>query len=101
VLGWTDPVLDFLPELASAEKVVLMLYAAATNHEGHAWPSVATLARRSGYSERAIKATRRTLVERGLLVRDGDAIGSRGQPTPRFRVKGGEPGFTPFRRRRH
>jgi Helix-turn-helix domain len=89
MLGWADDVLELVAELsAPTEKVVLMLYAAAANQEGVAWPSLAALARKSGYTRQAVYMARRSLAERGWLIPDGFATGPRGQRTPRFRVKG-------------
>lgn len=59
-------------DLPSDEKFVLMAYADHADHDGrNVFPSVATVARKTGYSERSVQRITRSLEAKGHLVPDG------------------------------
>ncbi|WP_425698885.1 helix-turn-helix domain-containing protein [Micromonospora trifolii] len=55
-------------DLGKNERAVAIAIAAHANHEGHAWPSVATLAEYAGCSERTVQRALAKLVQLGRLV---------------------------------
>ncbi|WP_158610135.1 helix-turn-helix domain-containing protein [Micromonospora globbae] len=55
-------------DLKPTERLVLVAIVAHSNAEGHAWPSVATIAEYVGCSERTVQRALRRLVEVGRLV---------------------------------
>jgi hypothetical protein len=55
--------------LPAMQKLVLLAIADCANDEGLAWPSIATLARKSGASERTVQRHIRELEEAALLSR--------------------------------
>lgn len=55
-------------DLKPTERLVLVAIVAHANAEGHAWPSVATIAEYVGCSERTVQRALRRLVEVGRLV---------------------------------
>ena len=59
-------------DIPQNEKFVLLAYADHADHDGgNMFPAVSTVARKTGYSERSIQRTTRTLVEKGYLVASG------------------------------
>ncbi len=52
------------------QKLVLLALADCANDEGLAWPSVATIAKKSGCNERTVQRNLRALEDAGLIVRD-------------------------------
>lgn len=65
------------------EKLVLLAYADHADHEGcNVYPSVKTIARKTGYSERSVQAITRNLEKAGILVADGSGP----QGTNRWKV---------------
>jgi len=59
-------------DLPQNEKFVLLAYADHADHNGdNMFPAVSTVAKKTGYSERSIQRTTRTLVEKGYLVASG------------------------------
>jgi DnaD/phage-associated family protein len=72
-------------EMEPNEKLVLLAYADHASHDGTGiWPAVATIMKKTGYSERSVQAITRSLEEKGLLVEDGS--GPKG--TNKWRVGG-------------
>lgn len=55
-------------DLGKNERAVAIAIAAHTNHEGNAWPSVATIAEYAGCSERTVQRCLVKLVQLGCLV---------------------------------
>ncbi|MEU8170716.1 helix-turn-helix domain-containing protein [Micromonospora sp. NPDC049004] len=55
-------------DLGKNERAVAIAIAAHANHEGNAWPSVATLAEYAGCSERTVQRALAKLVQLGRLV---------------------------------
>ncbi|MGW5669715.1 helix-turn-helix domain-containing protein [Micromonospora sp. NPDC003776] len=55
-------------DLGKNERAVAIAIAAHTNHQGNAWPSVATLAEYVGCSERTVQRCLAKLVQLGRLV---------------------------------
>lgn len=55
-------------DLPKTERLVLVAIAAHTNHEGNAWPSVATIADYVGCSTRTVQRALAKLVQLGRLV---------------------------------
>ncbi|MER7589355.1 helix-turn-helix domain-containing protein [Micromonospora sp. NPDC127501] len=55
-------------DLGKNERAVAIAIAAHANQEGHAWPSVATLAEYAGCSERTVQRALAKLVQLGRLV---------------------------------
>ncbi len=79
-------------EFRSAEKFVLMAFADHADDEGgRIWPSMATIARKTGYDERTVQRRVRLLEKMGLLLEDGKA--PRG--TRRWRIPLGRGGILP------
>jgi len=75
-------------DLPSNEKFILLAYADHADHEGrNIYPAVATIARKTGYSERSVQSLTRSLQERGLLVEDGK--GPKGTNKWRYASGGG------------
>lgn len=60
-----------MPNLSPTEKLVLLAVADCASDEGFAWPSVATLARKTGCGERTVQRSLRAAEQSGLLVADG------------------------------
>lgn len=59
-------------DLPQNEKFVLLAYADHADHNGdNIFPAVATVAKKTGYSERSIQRTTRSLEEKGYLVANG------------------------------
>ena len=58
-----------LPMLPT-DKLVMLALADCANDEGHCWPSIATVARKSGASERSVQRAIRRAEEAGLLHRE-------------------------------
>ena len=59
-------------ELPQSEKFVLLAYADHADHNGdNMFPSVALVAKKTGYSERSVQRTTRSLEEKGFLVANG------------------------------
>lgn len=58
-----------LPMLPT-DKLVMLALADCANDEGHCWPSIATIARKSGASERSVQRAIRRAEEAGLLHRE-------------------------------
>jgi hypothetical protein len=54
-------------KLSHAEKLVLLAFADNANDENRAWPSVARVAWKSGYSERQVQRIIHDMIDRGLL----------------------------------
>lgn len=52
------------------DKLVMLALADCANDEGHCWPSIATVARKSGTSERSVQRAIRRAEEAGLLRRE-------------------------------
>lgn len=61
--AWSTP-------LPAMQKLVLLAIADCANDEGLAWPSVATIAKKSGCNERTVQRNLRALEEAGLLIRE-------------------------------
>lgn len=57
-------------ELAAGEKLVLLALADCADDEGHCWPSIATLVRKTGQSERTVQKMLKALEEDGHISRD-------------------------------
>jgi len=75
--------LDLSASLTRAEKYVLLAYADHADQSGrNIYPSVDLVARKTGYSERAVQTATRRLEENGYLIPDGQ--GPRG--TNRYRI---------------
>ncbi|OKI43030.1 hypothetical protein A6A27_39060 [Micromonospora sp. CB01531] len=55
-------------DLGKNERAVAIAIAAHANHEGNAWPSVATIAEYAGCSERTVQRCLAKLVQLGRLV---------------------------------
>lgn len=58
---------DHLSSLKGAPLAVYCVYASRANHQGQAWPSIASLRHETGFGERTIQAARSSLVEHGFL----------------------------------
>jgi len=59
-------------DLPRDEKFVLLAYADHASHDGtNIYPSVSTIAEKTGYSERSVQLITRQLEERKLLIPDG------------------------------
>jgi len=56
-------------DLPSATKIVLISLADQANDQGYCWPSVQTLVKRTGLSERSVFAQLKTLEEKGYVTR--------------------------------
>lgn len=70
-------------DLPRPEKFVLLAYTDHADHHGHnIWPAVGTIARKTGYSERAVQQITRSLEGLGLLIPDGQ--GPHGENRWRF-----------------
>ncbi|MEU5788778.1 helix-turn-helix domain-containing protein [Micromonospora purpureochromogenes] len=76
-------------DLRPNERLVLVAIAAHTNHDGDAWPSVATIAEYAGVSTRTVQRALAKLVQLGrLVVRQVANVATRvyrlvtGQPAP-------------------
>lgn len=57
-------------DLPDSEKIVLLALADCANDEGLAWPSMASLSRKCSKSERTCQGVIKSLVTKGLLVRE-------------------------------
>ena len=69
-------------------KYILLAYADHADHEGkNIFPAVATIARKTGYSERSVQAITRQLESLGLLLEDGK--GPKGTNKWRIPLQGG------------
>lgn len=73
----------------STAKHVLLVLAAYADKEGLCWPSVATIATKSGLGERAIQTALRLLIGEGLIVVTANEKGGRGC-TPRYQLQVGK-----------
>ena len=59
-------------EIPRDEKFVLLAYADHASHDGtNIFPSVETIAKKTGYSERSVQTITRKLQNMGLLIQDG------------------------------
>jgi hypothetical protein len=59
-------------DLPRDEKFILLAYADHADHDGHnIYPSIATIARKTGYSERSVQVITRKLQEMGTMRLDG------------------------------
>ena len=59
-------------DLPQNEKFVLLAYADHADHNGrNMFPAVETVAKKTGYSERTVQRTTRSLEEKGYLIADG------------------------------
>ena len=74
VMAW---VLNHSPTTGTDKIVLLGIANHADEHGGNAWPSVATLARYAGVSERSCQYALRRLVEQGHIVVHRQAGGTR------------------------
>jgi len=73
-------------ELPRGHRLVLLAYADHASHDGtNVFPSVALIARKTGYSERSVQRITRRLVSQGLLRPDGGQTGGR-KITARWRI---------------
>lgn len=80
-------------ELEPLLKFVLLAYADHADHDGaNMWPSVALIARKTGYSTRQVQRITRRLESLGWLIEDGQ--GPRG--TNRFKLGGGDIAMSPM-----
>src|SRR5574342_499607 len=62
-------------EIPRDEKFVLLAYADHASHDGtNVYPSVATIARKTGYSERSVQIITRKLQKMELLIPDGKGV---------------------------
>lgn len=62
-------------ELSPGDKLVLLAYADHADHDDtNMYPSVETVARKTGYSERHVQRITRDLEKKGFLVNDGKGI---------------------------
>jgi hypothetical protein len=87
VLGWTAPLWDHMSKLTSAERLVLVAYAAGAGPR-NGWtfaPTLDALERHTGYKRRQLIYARNRLVDLGLLVPAG-TVPTRLGPVPRFAV---------------
>jgi len=74
-------------ELESTKKFVLLAYVDHADHDGkNIYPSVATIAKKTGYSERTIQRVTRELEKDGYLIPDGHGK----QGTNKWRYGGGD-----------
>jgi DNA-binding transcriptional ArsR family regulator len=74
-------VLDFAPDhWNSGTRMVAIALADRVNQDGQCWPSVADIARRTGLSARMVKYHLRYLEDEGIITRNGQRIGTSGQP---------------------
>lgn len=65
-------------DMPTKEKFVLLAYADHADHEGGSiFPANATVAKKTGYSVRAIQRITRRLEESGFLIADGENVGGR------------------------
>jgi len=70
-------------DIPRAQKFVLLAYADHADHEGHnIWPAVPTIAKKTGYKDRAVQSITRSLERDGYLVDDGEGING----TNKFRI---------------
>ena len=101
-------------ELDPSEKFVLVALADSANDVGSAWPSLVTITRKTGYSERTVRRALVNLVAAGALIqteaggggelggsgsgRTGryQIVGIEGVPVPN--VRGGRQGLSPDQR---
>lgn len=59
-------------DLPQNEKFVLLAYADHADHDGrNIFPAIATIAKKTGYSERSVQRTTKELEEKGYLIADG------------------------------
>jgi hypothetical protein len=86
VIGGDHPVWTVLAGLGPAERLVLVCYAAHAGEDGLAWPSLGTLAEKTGYSRDQLWRARRSLQRQGHLVAAGVGPSSRGQNANRYRI---------------
>lgn len=74
-------VLDFAPDTwNSGTRMVAIALADRVNQDGQCWPSISDLSRRTGLSGRMVQKHLRYLEEEGVITRNGQRIGSGGQP---------------------
>ena len=74
-------------DLPQNEKFVLLAYADHADHNGdNMFPGVALIAKKTGYSERSIQRTTRTLEDKGYLVANGKGP----QGTNKWKYGGGD-----------
>ena len=55
-------------DLSGSEKAALLAYCNHTDAHGYTWAGVVRVADMTGFSERTVKAVRKSLIERGLLL---------------------------------
>ena len=67
-------VFDLPDDVHSLDRMLLLAMADNSDDDGFCFPSVATIARKSGADPSTIKRHRTALIERGLLVRIGDEV---------------------------
>ena len=83
-------------QIARDIKFVLLAYADHADHEGYnIYPSIKTVAKKTGYEERSIQRITRKLEESGLLIPMGGQAGGRGV-TPNWRIPLKNDKITPF-----
>jgi hypothetical protein len=56
-------------DLPPTERLVLLALADCANHEGECWPSIATLVRKTGASERTVQRALRVIEDRKMMQR--------------------------------
>ena len=75
-------------DIGRDEKFILLAYADHAEHDGsNIYPAVATVARKTGYSERQVQRITHNLVEMGILIKDGS--GTHGTNSFRIPIYGG------------
>jgi len=75
-------------EIGPKEKFVLLAYADHANHEGESiYPAIASIARKTSYSERSVQRITRELENKGLLKDAG--LGPKGTKRWRIPISGG------------
>lgn len=68
VMGWV-----WDTDLPQDEKLVALAYADHADHDGtNIFPAISSIAQKTGYSERSVQRITRKLVERRLLLSDGE-----------------------------
>lgn len=74
-------VLDFAPDhWTSGTRIVAIALADRVNQDGHCWPSVADISRRTGLSGRMVQKHLRYLEEENVITCNGQRMGTSGQP---------------------
>lgn len=62
-------------EMGKDEKLVLLAYADHANHEGiNIFPSIDTVAKKTGYSRRSVQRITEKLIEHGFLLESGTSV---------------------------